>query len=118
MLGSLEMQVISVLKTKGFSNGRGILNQLRKADIDIAYTTVSTVLFRLYEKGLVERKEERYRGGKRYIYFYKNIETEYVDSMIGNIITTFGKPALAQFLERVEELSREELEELKEKLGI
>ena len=118
MLGPLEMQIISVLKAKGFSNGRGILTELKKANKNIAYTTVSTVLFRLYEKGLVDRKEERYRGGKRYIYYYKNIETEYVNSVMENILATFGKPALAHFLEEIDELSDKELEELKRKLGI
>ncbi len=118
MLGSLEMKVISALKTKKMSNARGVLNELRRTDKAVAYTTISTVLFRLHKKGLVERKEERYRGGKRYIYIYKNIEKEYMNGMMKNIVATFGRPALAHFLERVEKLSPEELEELKERLGL
>lgn len=118
MLGPLEMRIISVLKAKGLSNGRGILTELKKAEKDIAYTTVSTVLFRLHKKGLVDRKEERYRGGKRYIYYYKNIETEYLNRVMENILATFGKPALAHFLDKMDELSSDELEELKRKLGL
>ncbi|MDA2813437.1 BlaI/MecI/CopY family transcriptional regulator [Nocardiopsis sp. RSe5-2] len=61
-LGQLEAEVLAVLaETDGFLSTGELRERL---DGDPAYTTVNTVLFRLYDKGMVERSQR----GRAYVY--------------------------------------------------
>jgi BlaI family transcriptional regulator, penicillinase repressor len=62
-LGPLEMQVLGLLGAEPVAVS-AVRGKLAGAGADLAYTTVMTVLGRLYSKGLVERT----RDGNRYLY--------------------------------------------------
>lgn len=63
-LGPLEMRVLGLLDGKAPLAVQDIQTALYEADHELAYTTVMTVLVRLYEKGLVKRTKE----GRRFLY--------------------------------------------------
>ncbi|WP_353070550.1 BlaI/MecI/CopY family transcriptional regulator [Actinomadura opuntiae] len=71
-LGQLEAEVLAALARRGGEAGTAEL--LPHLDADLAYTTVNTVLFRLYEKKLVTRV----RAGRHYRYRLAVDESELV----------------------------------------
>lgn len=116
MLGTFEQEVVSSLARLRQATTRDVLEDLRSRGIDVAYTTVSTTLMRLHRKRLVDRKTEPFRGGERHVYLYRDIEREYIDSLLGNLLTAFGRKGVVHLTERLGDLSPKELEELRKRL--
>jgi len=63
-LGPLEMEVLGIVETCGPQSVTFIQAELKRRGSALAYTTVMTVLSRLYEKGALSRVKE----GKRFVY--------------------------------------------------
>lgn len=103
MLGSLEAKVLGVLEEEESANVREVVEELNEGDEDLAYTTVGTILDRLYEKGLVERTEEPYKGGSRYVYEYVDFQDEYMDEVIRDVVDLFGDEGVDELRRKVEE---------------
>ncbi len=103
MLGSLEAKVLGVLEEEESANVREVVEKLNEGDEDLAYTTVGTILDRLYEKGLVERTEEPYKGGSRYVYEYVDFQDEYMDEVIRDVVDLFGDEGVDELRRKVEE---------------
>lgn len=85
---------------------RDILLELKKKR-PIAYTTVATILQRLFDKGLVGRKAEK--NGYRY---YPKVSKElYVTlltkSFVKKLEQSFGRLAISSFAESIEDLPKE-----------
>lgn len=118
MLGSLEREVVASLKVLGSGTTRDVLRDLQRREVDVAYTTVSTILGRLYRKGLVSRRAEPFKGADRYVYAYKDIEGEYIESVLQGLVATFGERAVVRLAERLEDVSPEDLRRLRERLKV
>lgn len=108
MLGSLEAKVLGVLERNEKANVREVVDELNEGDEDLAYTTVGTILNRLHEKGLVERSEEPYKGGSRYVYEYVDFQDEYIDEVLRDVVDLFGDEGLRDLRQRVEDATGEE----------
>ena len=84
---------------------RDVLKQQNK-NRQRAYTTVATILQRLYDKGFVERKEE----GLAYIYSPKLSKESYskkiAQSFIKKFFNSFGDVAIASFVQSIDSLSK------------
>ena len=80
----------------------------------IAYTTVMTTMVRLNEKGLLTRSEE----SQAHRYSARVTKEEYARSTLTSVmdwlVNQFGEPALAYFLDRVEEDNDRVLDSLRE----
>jgi predicted transcriptional regulator len=63
-LGPLEMQVLGIVEKCGPQSVTFIQAELKRRGSVLAYTTVMTVLSRLYEKGALTRVKD----GKRFLY--------------------------------------------------
>lgn len=116
MLGPLEQEIIAVLKEVREGNTRTVLDGLTRRGKRVAYTTVSTILTRLHAKGVIGRKSEAFKGGERYIYVYKDIESAYIEEMLGGLVSTFGRPGVVHLAERIEGLDEDDLKRLRERL--
>ena len=117
-LGDLEAEVLSSVKNLGEASGSEVLKELRK-NKEIAYTTVTTTLDRLYKKGLLNRKETLGRGGIRYLYSSKHdaeIEGKIVEGAIGRLLSAFGSHAVSMIYEKLEEVPKSEVKELRERV--
>ena len=101
MLGSLEKEVVAVLEDEGEATIGDVVNELGDRDVDVAYTTVSTVLDRLYDKEMVDRKKEPHRGGSRYVYEYVDIRDEYIDEVLRDVVSLFGDDGLGELKRKV-----------------
>ncbi|MFQ5761935.1 MAG: BlaI/MecI/CopY family transcriptional regulator [Candidatus Bathyarchaeia archaeon] len=118
MLGKTAKKIVGVLQKREKATVREVFEDLTAAGVNIAYTTVFTILERLHAKGFVDRVNESYRGAERFVYVYKDIESRYIDDMLNSLVTIFGKGGVVHLAERLEELSEEDLKRLKERLKI
>lgn len=102
-LGELEQQVMNIVwKYKGCSI-RNIVSNIQKKR-KIAYTTVATILQRLYEKELVDRKQEKHG----YWYFAKISKESYIKNLASSFLRkmthSFGDLAITSFAETLDSL--------------
>ncbi len=118
MLGTLERKAIAALKSLGSGTTREVLEELQRRQVSVAYTTVSTILARLHRKGLVNRRQEPFRGADRFVYSYKDIEADYIDSMLEALVVAFGERGVVHLAERLGEISPAELRRLRERLKV
>lgn len=116
MLGPLERNVVAALQARQEATSREVLEELTGRGLRVAYTTVSTILTRLYAKGVIARRTEDFKGGVRYVYAYKDIEDAYIDSLLGGLITTFGRRGVVHLAQRLEGLNEEDVRRLRGRL--
>ncbi len=73
---------------------RDVYKHMRK-EKNIAYTTVSTTLERLYEKDYLTRGEDTGRGGTRYVYTIKNVKPKIAKMFVDEFMSMFGKTGVS-----------------------
>ena len=117
MLGTLEAQVMQAMWDAHHAQTvQEVRDDLADRGKDAAYTTIMTTLGRLYAKGLLERETQ----GKAYFYTPRVSRGELTDSVtrqvMSGLVGSFAEPAIAYFVEALEEQSPEKLDALAELL--
>ncbi|HLE75407.1 MAG TPA: BlaI/MecI/CopY family transcriptional regulator [Candidatus Bathyarchaeia archaeon] len=95
LLGPLEA---SIIETIWCSKKRPLtvreVHETLKKDKKIAYTTVMSTMDRLHNKGLLDRRIEKGKGGMYYVYWPKleeqNFKESAVREIIDSLIENFG----------------------------
>lgn len=99
MFSPLESEIMRIVWAKGSATVREVWLELRSQGKHLAYTTVMTVMVRLYEKGILSRNRE----GKGYRYFpnqsRETLLSQFVSSFIDRLIDIFGEPAISYLVE-------------------
>jgi predicted transcriptional regulator len=118
-LGPLEASVVeSIWSSKKPLTVREVYEKLRRKR-KIAYTTVMTTMDRLYDKGLLDRRAERGRGGIFYVYwpkFEKNsFKKSAVHEVLNSLVENFGEIVASYLVERISS-NEQEFKDLKQKL--
>lgn len=112
-VGPLELQVLGVLNSGSDLSVADIQSSLKSAGHELAYTTVMTVLVRLYNKNLVGRRKE----GRQYLYSVAKKKSQSPLKIFEKVKNSlFGSEKLRPILGLLESddgLSRDELEALK-----
>lgn len=118
-IGELESEVLKTLnELGGKSTASEILAVLRKRR-DVAYTTVSTTLDRLFKKKLVNRSQIPGRGGTQYIFSIgsnEKLKNRIVKSSLDRLTGAFGDTAYSALYGNIESMSRDDLERLKQQV--
>lgn len=109
-LGELEAQVMEVLWERGGWSTPGEVQTALASQRDLAYTTVMTVLVRLWRKGLLLRQ----RDGRAYAYCPVENREEWAARRMGELLQVAGNRsrALGHFLEALEPPERAQLRRL------
>jgi predicted transcriptional regulator len=119
VIGELESDVLEILKGNGGqATASDVLNVLRKQR-DVAYTTVSTTLDRLYRKRLLDRRALPGPGGTRYLFILgkdEKIKNKIVESTMERLTAAFGETAYSAIYKHLDDLSEEELERLRKQV--
>ena len=118
-LGDLQADILGVLQRLGKATARDIM-QAVGTEKHLAYTTVSTVLDRLYRKGMVRRTRVNGRGGAKYLYSYSapvNVRTSLVDRALAQLVNAFGPSIVPTIYDSLEQISKEDVSELKRKIA-
>ena len=111
-VGPLELKVLGILNTQPNLSVGEIQGLLKKQGHDLAYTTVMTVLVRLYGKDMVTRQKD----GRQFLYAPAKKNLSPLKILERMKISLFGNERLRPILgllEAEDNLSREELVELK-----
>lgn len=113
VLGELESEVIRVIWDSPESSAAQVRKRLSLKK-KLAYTTVVTVLDRLYKKGLLKRRKE----GKAFLYSPRLTREEFNEAITRDVLAGLlkegSRPTLTTFVDLVatDEQLLEELEEL------
>lgn len=114
-LGELEQAIMEAVWHAGSASGREVFSILAKKR-DIAYTTVMTVMNRLVDKGILDRRE----NGKQFVYRARFSKDEYEkrasERIIRGLIRSYGDLAIAQFVDTLDETDPKKLRVLQKKL--
>ncbi len=111
-IGDLQAQILGTLQKLGKATARQIVKEMGE-DRKVAYTTVSTVLNRLYHKRLVKRTRTIGRGGFMYIYSYAaspDMKTNLVQRALSQLVNAFGPSIVPTIYDNLELISRNETE--------
>lgn len=113
-IGPLEMETLGVLNSEAGAERSvsEIQSSLKASGRDLAYTTVMTVLVRLHAKGLVQRRKE----GRAFLYSAKRKDSsasKIFERVRHSLFRAERLRPILSLLNSDEELSRDELEELK-----
>ena len=113
VLGPLEAEVMDVAWTLGEATVRDVHETL-SSHRSVAYTTVMTTMGRLADKGLLKRVEDQ----RAHRFTPLLTRQEYADATVKSVVdwlfSQFRDPAVAYFLDRVEEQDDRVVEALKE----
>ena len=118
LLGELESEIMEILWGHERVPVRQVLEELNARRIPpVAYTTVLTVMQRLAEKGMLDRR----RVGNTDHYAARQSREEFVSESSGRIVRAlvedFGDIAIAQFLAEIERVDPARLQRLRARAG-
>jgi predicted transcriptional regulator len=113
-LGQLETKVMEILWDRKKCTVREVVDRLKNKK---AYTTIMTVMDRLYNKGILKRQMS---GSGAYAYspaqdkqtFYSQVSKKIISSLIAE----FGEAAIAQFVDILESSNKEDLKRWRRRL--
>ncbi|HET7404970.1 MAG TPA: BlaI/MecI/CopY family transcriptional regulator [Candidatus Bathyarchaeia archaeon] len=117
-LGDLEAAVLGSVLKLSKASARQVAKDLEPSR-GLAYSTISTTLDRLYKKGMLARDEEIGRGGSRYVYMIQSEEKmkgRVVKGFVDRLLTAFGPTIISTLSEYVDDIPREDLKRLEEKI--
>ncbi len=114
-LGDLELALLRAIRNLGEATPGEIYEEVRKAR-DVAYTSVTTTLYRLVDKDLVAMRK---LSEKRVFYRIKEGQAyrKAMSSMVDRIVETFGGAAVSYLLEKPDALPEKDRAALKEQVA-
>src|SRR2546421_1147448 len=97
-LGELEVAVLRAVRNLGKATSGAIYEEVRKTR-DVAYTSVTTTLYRLVDKDLVAIRKQ---SEKKVFYRVKEGRAyrKAMASMVDRVVDTFGGAAVSYILEK------------------
>jgi BlaI family transcriptional regulator, penicillinase repressor len=106
-MGELEAAVMDVLWDRGGWSTPGEVREVLAADRPLGYTTVMTILVRLWQKGRVEREKD----GRAYAYRPLQSREEYAATGMSELLTAArDRPmALTHFVDELSPADRAQL---------
>lgn len=113
VLGPLEAEVMEVTWERGEVTVRDVHEALNESR-PVAYTTVMTTMGRLADKGLLRRVEDQRAHRFTPLLSREQYADSTVKSVVDWLVTQFRDPAVAYFLDRVEEEDEEVVDALRD----
>jgi BlaI family penicillinase repressor len=112
-VGPLELEVLGLLNSAGEQSVSDIQTSLKSAGHDLAYTTVMTVMVRLFNKHLLTRKKQ----GRLFLYSAAKKKDSSAHSIFEKVKNSLFRSErltpIMSLLDSEDDLTREELEALK-----
>ena len=110
-LGELELAVLRAVRNLGSATSGAIFDEVRKSR-DVAYTSVTTTLYRLVDKDLIAIRKE----SEKKIYYRVKEGRAYrrtMATMLDRVVDTFGGAAVSYVLENPGPVDEAQLASLK-----
>lgn len=100
VLGDLEADIMDIVWQSEKVTVRDVYEKLR-AEREIAYTTVMTIMSRLAEKKLLQKEAL----GNAYLYMPSMTRLEFTKQVVGEVLdgllADFAEPAISHFVDRI-----------------
>ncbi len=113
VLGPLEAEIMDAVWDQGEVTVRDVHNNLNSKH-PIAYTTVMTTLGRLTDKGLLQRIEDQPAHRYSALVSRDQYANSTVKSVVDWLLGHFPDPAVAYFIDRVEDEDEEVIDRLRQ----
>ena len=110
-LGELELAVLRAVRNLGSATSGAIYDEVRKSR-DVAYTSVTTTLYRLVDKDLIAIRKE----SEKKVYYRLKEGRAYrkaMASMIDRVVDTCGGAAVSYLLGNPGSVSEDQIADLK-----
>ena len=117
-LGELQADILGTVKRLGKASAREVMNEISTRH-QVAYTTVGTVLDRLYRKGMLKRTKVVGRGGAKYLYqpaASDVLQPSIVKRALNQLVSAFGPSIVPTIYDTLERISKEDSDQLKRKV--
>lgn len=105
-LGPLEKEVMDVIWKEKQVSVKQVVSELSQSH-SLAYTTVLTILSRLWKKGLLERE----KNGKSFVYKPRRNKQQTLHTLIRAslhaLVDRYGDDAIAAFIDEVNTIEKE-----------
>lgn len=86
VLGPLESQIMEIMWEEKISMARDVYEIMRKKDKNTRRSTISIMMNRLCERGLLERRPEIGKGGERFIYSVRITKEEFSQAVVTKVM--------------------------------
>lgn len=109
-LGDLQLRIMQVLWDRGSATVAEVLEQLGP-QVDLAYTTVSTMLRKMEDRGLVTHESQ----GRKFVYQAAVAAGDVTKSMANDLVDRLFEGSVAGMVNHLlttREVSQDELDEL------
>ena len=116
-LGELEAEILGAVQKLRKASARDVMKEVSARHL--AYTTISTVLDRLYQKGMVKRTRVIGRGGTKYMYSSSSsadLRANIVNKALDRLVNAFGPSIVPTIYDSLNEISKEETADLRRKI--
>jgi predicted transcriptional regulator len=116
-LGELEADILGAVQKLGKASAREVMEEVSARHL--AYTTISTVLDRLHQKGMLKRTKVIGRGGTKYVYSSSSsvdLRVSIVDKALDRLVSAFGPSIVPTIYDSLNEISKEEAADLKKRV--
>ncbi len=110
MIGPLEAEVIGILNELKEATAMTIWEELTRRGRKTAYTTVLTVLSRLYTRGFINKREKVINNVRQFVYELSipyEVKNEIIREYVSLIIKMFGRDAIQIIRDYLNEVSKE-----------
>jgi len=117
-LGELEAEILGAVQKLGKASAREVMSEVSARHL--AYTTISTVLDRLHQKGMVKRTRVIGRGGSKYMYSSStspDLRSTMVNKALDRLVNAFGPSIVPTIYDSLNEISKDEASDLKRKIA-
>ena len=113
-LGDLELAVLSAVRTLGEASSGDVYQEVRSSR-DVAYTSVTTTLYRLVDKDLISVRK---KSEKRVYYRIKDGRAyrKAMATMVDSLLDTFGGAAVSYLLDNPDKVTPDHIEALSEQV--
>ena len=116
-LGELEAEILGAVQKLGKASAREVMKEVSARHL--AYTTISTVLDRLYQKDMVKRTRVIGRGGTKYVYSSSSsadLRANIVNKALDRLVSAFGPSIVPTIYDSLNEISKEEATDLRRRI--
>jgi predicted transcriptional regulator len=117
-LGELEAEILGAVQKLEKASARDVLSELSARHL--AYTTISTVLDRLYQKGMLKRTRAICRGGTKYVYSSSSsadLRATVVNKALDRLVSAFGPSIVPTIYDSLNEISKDEAADLRRRIS-
>lgn len=86
VLGPLETAIMQIMWKEEVSSARDVFEIMRRNDKNTRRSTISIMMNRLCERGLLDKRSEKGKGGDRFMYKVRITREEFSQAVVSRVM--------------------------------